>query len=149
MNEAGSGPIPGSARFALFRELSAEGLLTNTSESSYEILEGVVTSSPVYISGEDVKVEGAWLLIAIHDGLSASAAPETFIRGAIKILLYLFSGSTLECFVAADLDQNSSVELTDVVYLLDFEFSDGPPPPLPFPTRGLAPPNEGLRCGGE
>ena len=158
VNEAGSGPIPGSARFALFRELGAQGLMTNTSESSYEVLDGVVTSSPIYVTGDDVKHEGAWLLMAIHDSLSGGSEPRTFIRGdangdasvdlsdAIRLLFYLFSGVTLPCFAAADLDESSSVELADVVYLLDFEFSDGPPPPLPFPTRGPAPP-EGLSCG--
>jgi hypothetical protein len=159
VSEAGSGPIPGSARFALFSELSAGGLLTNTSESSYEVLDGVVTSSPVYASGDDVKREGAWLLLAFYVSFNVRHAPAAFIRGdanrdgsvdlsdAVKILFHLFGGAALECPGAADLDRSSRIELTDAVYLLDFQFRQGPAPPTPFPTQGPPPPG-GLGCSG-
>jgi hypothetical protein len=71
----------------------------------------------------------------------------TFIRGdvdgggrvtisdAVNILRYLFQGSpeAVACARAADLNDDGLLGVGDAIYLLNFLFVAGPPPPPPFP----------------
>jgi hypothetical protein len=86
------------------------------------------------------------------------APPAQFIRGdanrdsvvslsdAVRILLHLFGGLPVSCPAAADADGNDAVNLTDPVYVLEFIFRGGPPPPAPFPSAGPSPAGMTLGC---
>jgi hypothetical protein len=154
-------PIPGSARFALYEELAGTGLITNTSETSYVVENRTVLSVPAYRGGNDVRHEGAWLLLAYYEGLAGGSLPHPtqFIRGdvnddgsvdladAVKIIMYLFRGVVIRCQVAADLDENAFVNISDAAYVLNFQFRHGPPPPAPYPQPGPADADPILGCG--
>ena len=61
------------------------------------------------------------------------------ISDAISILGYLFLGDpeVLSCEKAADTDGTGWLDITDIVYLLRYLYSEGRPPPPPFPSCGL------------
>lgn len=84
------------------------------------------------------------------DGVIQIIDQPTFIRGevngdgrvdiadAVVVTLYvsnLWSGPI--CEAAFDVDDNGSIQLTDGIYLLSFQFLDGPAPPAPFPLPGM------------
>jgi len=154
-------PIPGSARFALYEEFAGTGLITNTSETSYVVENRVILSNPAYRGGDDVRHEGAWLLLGYYEGLTGETGPgpTSFVRGdvnddesvdladAVKIIMYLFRGVSIRCQVAADLDGNAFVNVSDAAYVLNFQFRHGPPPPSPFPEPGPADDDPILGCG--
>ena len=48
---------------------------------------------------------------------------------------------------AADVTDDSAVDISDSVYLLNFLFLGGSPPPPPFPTPGEDPTPDDLTCG--
>ena len=161
VNDMAVPPIPGSARFALYEELESTGLITNTSETSYVVENRAVLSVPAYRGGNDVRHEGAWLLIAYYEwlgGVTGEPDPIRFVRGdvnddgsvdladAVKIIMYLFRGVFISCQIAADLDENAFVNVSDAAYLLNFQFRHGPPPPPPYPEPGLAGPDHILGC---
>ncbi len=59
----------------------------------------------------------------------------------------LFLGETEPtCADAADADDNGKVDVTDPVYLLNFLFTGGAPPALPFAECGQDPTVDDLRC---
>ena len=64
------------------------------------------------------------------------------------ILNLLFRGETktLDCEKAGDIDDSGSLEITDVVFLLRYLFSDSPPPPAPFPECSDDPTQDALSC---
>jgi hypothetical protein len=74
--------------------------------------------------------------------------PDEFIRGdanrdlrldisdAMTTLFYLFGGRQLLCLDAADADDNEFVNITDVIYTLNWLFRAGSAPPAPFPASG-------------
>ena len=147
-------PTPGTARFSLFRELSETGLITNTSESSWLTEDGEVASDPAYVDGDDLRLEGAWLLHAWYQTLPELTEPEfQFVRGdanadgnvnvsdMVQVLSHLFRGTALYCREPADVDEDGQVLLTDAVYLITFAFLGGPPPAAPYPA--CAPPRDG------
>lgn len=86
------------------------------------------------------------------------APPSTFIRGdangdgaydlpdAVKILLYLFKGSAVNCQDALDVDDNETIDSTDAIILLMYLFQDGPAPRAPFPLPGADPAGAALGC---
>ncbi len=149
----GDPPTPGTARFALYRELSETGLISNTSESSWIRENGKTLSDPSYLSGDDLRLEGAWLLHAWYHRLPSLGDPPKFqyLRGdsnadgkvnlsdVVEILSYLFRGSLLYCREPADLDENGEVLLSDAVYLIAFAFLGGPTPPAPYPVCAESP----------
>ena len=61
----------------------------------------------------------------------------------------------MPCRDAADADDNGRVQMADAVYLLNFIFTKGPPPPAPFPGCGTDPTADssscarGMRCRSE
>jgi hypothetical protein len=66
----------------------------------------------------------------------------------------LFSGATLDCLRAADIDDDGNLNVTDAVLLLGFLFQGAAPPEEPYPECG-PPPSAGLLecssfspCGG-
>ncbi|HLU49707.1 MAG TPA: hypothetical protein VK116_16525, partial [Planctomycetota bacterium] len=62
------------------------------------------------------------------------------LNDAVEILAYLYLGvSVPECPDAADVNDNGVVEPGDFFYLVEFLFQDGPPPPAPYPARGVDP----------
>lgn len=70
------------------------------------------------------------------------------ISDSVKVLLYLFVGTQApECLDTADADDSGDVELTDAVFILQFLFQRGPPPPSPYPEPGLDPtPGDDYTC---
>jgi len=161
INHESNPPTPGTARFSLYRDLAATGLITLTSESAIEREEGRVITDPPYRSGSDLRMEGAWTLLTWYETLAELGAPApTLIRGdvdrdgklkltdVIVIALHLFGGLKISCPEAADVDSNGELGMTDVIYLLDFLFAGGPQPLSPFPQPGVAP-EGGLGCRQE
>jgi hypothetical protein len=69
---------------------------------------------------------------------------------ALRILLPLFqdSGFELSCKKAADVNDDSVVDISDAIYLLSYLFLGGDhgPPPAPFPNPGLDPTPDALGC---
>jgi hypothetical protein len=94
-------------------------------------------------------------------GVDQTFAQQQFIRGdadgdclvgfydaAYLYAYFLFSGPEPPCKDAGDLNDDSSPDIADYVYLLNYLFIPGaPPPPAPFPDPGFDP-NEpdGLDC---
>jgi hypothetical protein len=91
------------------------------------------------------------------------ASPELrFIRGdanadgavnladAVRVLGYLFLGTTLECpllaEVAADADGSGTVGINDPIFLLNHLCLGGPAPPGPFPECGTVPGADDAWC---
>jgi hypothetical protein len=156
INTPGNAPVPGMARFALYREFAHLGLLTNTSETSLVLRNGKAVSDPPFEGGGDVRHEGAWLLLALYHGLGVPVESAERLRGdvngngaidlsdALKLLFYLFAGATIDCEEVADADANFFLNVADAVYILDFQFSDGPPPP---PLGDVDPTSGGPPCG--
>ncbi|MBI4603495.1 MAG: VCBS repeat-containing protein [Planctomycetes bacterium] len=106
-----------------------------------------------------------WSLAAIAIILVSPAAVlgTSFVRGdanvdgmvdlsdAVTVLGVLFLGTpgTVPCQDALDADDSSGqLEITDAVYLLQFLFSGGSPPPAPYPDCGLDPTADGVTCYG-
>ena len=93
-------------------------------------------------------------------GLEVVSLETPFIRGeangdddvdlsdAVAILEYLFTGSSLACVDAADVDDDGEVVITDPIRLLGYLFLGGPPPSAPFPESGADPTDDGLSCRG-
>ncbi len=85
---------------------------------------------------------------------------EQFIRGdadldllltitdSMVILGSLFQGKPLRCLDAGDSDDGGSVNLGDVMYVLDYLFQGGPPPPPPFADSGTDATDDALGCEG-
>jgi len=69
------------------------------------------------------------------------------ISDPIRLLGDLFLGETaLLCLDAADVDDSGTLDITDAVYSLSFQFLGGEPPPGPFPGCGIEEPIDGLDC---
>ena len=69
------------------------------------------------------------------------------ISDGIAVVSYLFLGRELVCLDAADTDDDEQLVITDAVYLLDFLFRSGAPPPPPYPGAGTDPEGDILGCG--
>ncbi len=87
-------------------------------------------------------------------------SPLAFVRGdvtldgqlniadPIRILFFLYEGTLLDCFDAADVDNSGSIDLTDVISALSYLYRGGQAPAAPFPTPGQDPvfPVDALDC---
>jgi hypothetical protein len=94
----------------------------------------------------------------VEYGTKGMVSLELFVRGnvnddqgtnivdAISILNSLFSGGTLTCLDAADLDNDGVVNITDPIALLGFLFLGTQPPVAPFPMCGADPVQDALEC---
>jgi hypothetical protein len=84
--------------------------------------------------------------------------PAVFVRGevngdgrvdisdGVKVVLHLFRGVAIDCQDAADANDDESLNVTDVVYLLDHMYRGGPAPAAPYPSRGPDPAGAALGC---
>ena len=97
--------------------------------------------------------------------VEAVSAQGVFVRGdvnrdwvinlldAIAILGHLYDshvGPTIPCLDAADIDDNGVIIVTDVIQLLNFLFTGGASPALPFPNPGRdTPAVDDLPCMGQ
>ncbi|MEM7235645.1 MAG: alkaline phosphatase family protein, partial [Planctomycetota bacterium] len=70
------------------------------------------------------------------------------LSDGVLIFSYLFLGTArLRCFDAADTLDTGRINVTSGIYLLNFLFSGGTPPPAPFGTCETDPTDDKLRCG--
>lgn len=71
------------------------------------------------------------------------------LNDGVEILAYLYLGvSVPACPAAADVNDNGIIEPGDYLYLVQFLFQDGPPPPAPYPDPGTDP-TPGVTLPGE
>ena len=90
---------------------------------------------------------------------SVSAVDESFRRGdanadgrldisdSVATLRFLFAGSgPLPCAQSADSNNDHTVNLADVLFVLGFLFNEGPKPPAPYPDCGPTPSPTPLPC---
>ena len=68
------------------------------------------------------------------------------IGDAITVLGGLFSGETIPCLAAADVNGDGAVDVADPITLLNFGLLGGAPPPAPFPDCGSDPEPSTLDC---
>ncbi|MBN1421979.1 MAG: CotH kinase family protein [Planctomycetes bacterium] len=61
------------------------------------------------------------------------------IADAVLILGHIFSNAIITCQDAADVDDTAQLDIADPIYLLTYQFVDGPAPAPPFPDPGLDP----------
>ncbi len=99
---------------------------------------------------------GGWHLDDIC--VEAVTAQASFVRGdvdlsgtvsiddAIRSAYYLQGLLALPCEDAVDANDDGSLNLADVLYVLRYLFSGGAPPPDPFPSAGVDPSPDGLSC---
>jgi trypsin-like peptidase len=69
------------------------------------------------------------------------------ISDPIAVLFDLFAAEPVGCREAADFDDNGTVDLSDVIGLLDSLFLGGVDPAAPFPGCGSDPSTDSLGCG--
>ena len=68
------------------------------------------------------------------------------IRDPLVALGWLFRGAPLLCPDAADVNDDGTVDVTDVIAGLEFLFAKGSPPAPPFPEAGADPSEDALEC---
>jgi len=68
------------------------------------------------------------------------------VSDPIKILLYLFWGIQINCRDSADTNDDGRIDISDVNYLLNYMFKNGPPPRNAFPAVDQDPTNDALTC---
>jgi hypothetical protein len=61
---------------------------------------------------------------------------EVDISDPVAALLHLFRGQAIGCEDALDFDDSGALNISDVIYGLDFLFRGGEPIPAPYPARG-------------
>ena len=84
--------------------------------------------------------------------------PSRFIRGdangsgtvdisdAVRSLLHLFGGVATDCEDSMDVDDDETLNVTDVISLLNYLFKSGEAPGAPFPAAGEDPAGTQLGC---
>jgi hypothetical protein len=94
----------------------------------------------------------------VESQLITYSTEKSFVRGdvigdgavdigdALAILFRLFAGKAIGCQKSADTNDDGSVNVTDVVYLLNYLFLGGSAPKPPFGNCGLDPTQDGLPC---
>jgi hypothetical protein len=69
------------------------------------------------------------------------------INDPILVLRWLFQGQAVPpCLDSSDANDDGAVNISDVVYILNFLFVGGRPPPPPFPELGSDPTRDPLGC---
>ena len=67
------------------------------------------------------------------------------LTDAVATLGFLFqSGSPPVCLDAGDVDDSGSIGISSIVALLNFLFTAGPAPAVPYPNPGLDPTDDSL-----
>jgi hypothetical protein len=141
-------------------------------QSTTEVLFGAAESPRVLFDGPGaLRAEvpaltpGPYALSARNpDGRTSAALdftvrePPFFVRGdatgddgvdlsdAVRVLLHLYAGASLECPDTADFDDNELLNLSDPIAILNYLFRDGAAPRPPFPDPGLDPSGTALGC---
>ena len=59
------------------------------------------------------------------------------ISDAVATLLHLFASRPLACPDAADANDDEALNVTDVIFELNFLFRGGTTPPAPYPSAGI------------
>lgn len=99
------------------------------------------------------------VLPVLEHGVVTLNALGTFVRGEcngdglfdlgdpVRLLDTLFSGAAIPvCLSACDANDDSGIDIADVVYQLSGLFINGPLPPAPFPSCGPDPTADTLPC---
>ncbi len=103
-------------------------------------------SGPIFIAAVIFSAAGPLKGAGFLRG-DADGKPPINITDAIHILKYLFSGQSLPCLDAADVNDSGEIGIEDAIHLLLYLFAAGPPPPPPFPEAcGLDPTEDALGC---
>jgi len=68
------------------------------------------------------------------------------ISDAMASIFFQFLGGALSCVDAADVDDDSETDLTDIIYLLAYLFLEGPAPGEPYLSCGPDPTPDALSC---
>jgi dockerin type I repeat protein len=70
------------------------------------------------------------------------------IADVIAVIMSTLGTKEMQCKDAADADDSGAVNIADAVYLANYYFKHGPPPPAPFPACGADPTGtDTLDCG--
>jgi hypothetical protein len=64
----------------------------------------------------------------------------------VHSLGYLYGTTFIDCFDAADANDDGSVNLFDPIYLLGYLFNSAPNPLAPFPSCNFDPTLDNLDC---
>ncbi len=64
------------------------------------------------------------------------------LNDAITVIYYLYADLAISCVDAADVNDDGGVDIADPVYLIDYLFRNGAPPPAPFSGCGTDPTEE-------
>ncbi len=103
------------------------------------LLLGLWTSAPAQVQSAPLFVRG-----------DCNADGSLDLSDAIFILIFNFAdGTTPTCFDACDCNDDGQVtgQVTDAVYLLNYQFGAGAPPPAPGPVScGIDPTDDALTC---
>src|ERR1041384_4338386 len=94
--------------------------------------------------GNRCRAASLWVVLGLLLSCGTSrAADPPFLRGdangdgrgdlsdAIRTLLSLFQGESIDCAKAADSDDSGVLDVTDVIDLLGYLYQGGPAPPAP------------------
>lgn len=68
------------------------------------------------------------------------------IADGVRIVDHLFHAAQVGCLSAADCNDDSRVNIADALYCFDYQFRNGPRPPVPFPSCGTDPTEDSLTC---
>ncbi|MGE4618480.1 MAG: hypothetical protein AAEJ04_01580 [Planctomycetota bacterium] len=118
-----------------------------------EVLEGANLPNSIDVSGGRVFVAQQGMeAITVHAGVGS------FVRGdvnldlavdlsdPIAVLQYLFLGMSISCLDSADTGDDGDLDISDVIHLLSFLFSEGAPPAYPYPVAGGDLSEDNLDC---
>src|SRR5688572_1800148 len=123
--------------------------------SAFKVRQGRVPM----LSGKALLAGGLCLFCIVSGSPEAAGGDPEFLRGdsnadgrvsisdALMSRRFLFNGElTPPCLQAADVDDNDTVDVTDVVRFINALFLGGPEPPAPFPQIGPDPTPSGASC---
>ena len=96
-----------------------------------------VSISPLLIDGLITFVVGGFI--------RGDANGDATVDGADAVSI-LFSQGPGPCADALDANDDGAVDIADAVYVLGYLFSQGTPPPAPFPNEGTDPTPDTLGC---
>ncbi len=131
--------------------------IERTGPDGTQLIAQVDGSETTYVDAEIAMGTYAYRVIASIGLNSAASAPcevestqPRFVRGdancdrtvniadSIFTLSALFRvGTSLPCLDAADATDDGAVDTSDVIYAISYLFTEGPPPPPPFPALGF------------
>ena len=118
-----------------------------------EILTGGDLPNRICVSGGRVFTTQQGIeSISVHGVIGAFIRADLNLDGQldladpIRLLEYLFLGTSIECDDSADANDDGTVDLSDGIQILSFLFSQGPPPLYPFPIAGHDLSEDDLDC---